>query len=198
MYAMKTKFLKILILGIFFCPLGFGKSKGRGKTMNQNEVAYLAGGCFWGMEELLRQTLGVAQTEVGYMGGEVKRATYLQVKTGTTNHAEAVKVVFDQRQLSYEDLLLKFFRIHDPTTLNRQGNDQGTQYRSAIFYTSEKQREIAEKVKRRVEASGAWKGTVVTQIVKAEEFWTAEDYHQDYLQKNPAGYTCHFERPLKF
>lgn len=166
--------------------------------MIQDEVAYLAGGCFWGMEDLLRQTPGVRQTEVGYMGGGIKNATYLQVKTGTTNHAETVKIIFDSTQLSYEQLLLKFFKIHDPTTLNRQGNDRGTQYRSVIFYTSENQRVVAEKIKERVDASGVWKGAVVTQILKAQEFWTAEDYHQKYLQKNPGGYTCHFERPFQF
>lgn len=166
--------------------------------MKQVEVAYLAGGCFWGMEELLRTLPGVEDTEVGYMGGVLKNATYIQVKTGKTNHAETVKVVFFPSQLKYEELLLKFFKIHDPTSSNRQGNDEGTQYRSVIFFTSEKQKETAEKIKNRVEQSKAWKDPIVTQIIEAKEFWKAEEYHQDYLQKNVDGYTCHFERKLNF
>lgn len=162
------------------------------------EIAYLAGGCFWGVEDLLRNQPGVIETQVGYMGGETKNATYNIVKTGITNHAETVKITFDPQKLKYEDLLLFFFKIHDPTTSNRQGNDIGTQYRSAIFYTSENQREAAERVKIRVEKSNAWKAPLVTQIVKAGEFWKAEEFHQDYLQKNPGGYTCHFERKIQF
>ncbi|UOF02785.1 peptide-methionine (S)-S-oxide reductase MsrA [Bdellovibrio reynosensis] len=166
--------------------------------MESSEVAYLAGGCFWGMEDLIRKEPGVLETQVGYMGGDTANATYIQVKTGTTNHAETVKVVFDPNKLKFEDLLLFFFKIHDPTTSNRQGNDIGTQYRSAIFYTSDKQKEAAEKIKEKVDKSGAWGKPATTQIVKAGEFWNAEDYHQDYLVKNPGGYTCHFERKLQF
>lgn len=162
------------------------------------EISYLAGGCFWGMEDLLRKMTGIKEVQVGYMGGSLKNATYNLVKTGTTGHAETVKIVFDPKQLKYEDLLLYFFKIHDPTTENRQGNDIGTQYRSEIFYTSEEQKITAEKVKARVDKSGAWGKPVVTKIEKAEEFWTAEEYHQDYLQKNPNGYTCHYIRPLNF
>jgi len=159
-----------------------------------HEVALLAGGCFWGMEEILRDIPGVIETEVGYTGGTTSGATYEQVKTGRTGHAESIRVVFDPSVLSYEDLLGYFFRMHDPTTMNQQGNDVGTQYRSTIFYTDESQRRVAEAVKARVEASGRWKRPIVTQIVPATEFWPAEGYHQDYLEKNPGGYTCHFLR----
>jgi len=169
-------------------------ASGHGKETAQRAIAYLAGGCFWGVEEIIRGIPGVVETEVGYTGGSVPHATYEQVKTGSTGHAESIKVTFDPRRLSYEDLLGWFFRLHDPTTMNRQGNDRGTQYRSAIFYTSEEQRRVAETVKARVDASGKWKNPVVTEIVPAGEFWPAESYHQDYLQKNPGGYTCHFLR----
>jgi peptide methionine sulfoxide reductase msrA/msrB len=159
------------------------------------ETAVLAGGCFWGMEDILRKVPGVLETEVGYAGGETARPNYEQVKTGRTGHAESIRVVFDPKKLSYADLLERwFFRMHDPTTANRQGNDVGTQYRSAIFVSSEEQRKTAEEVKQRVNASGRWKRPVVTEIVKAGEFTPAEGYHQDYLEKNPGGYTCHFLR----
>lgn len=157
-------------------------------------VAIVAGGCFWGMEDLIRQIPGVLDTEVGYTGGEMSSPRYEQVKTGSTGHAEAVRVVFDPNRLAYADFLGWFFRMHDPTTMNRQGNDVGTQYRSTIFYTSESQRDVAEQVKKQVDASGKWKAPVVTSIVKAGPFTSAEDYHQDYLEKNPGGYTCHFLR----
>jgi methionine-S-sulfoxide reductase len=160
------------------------------------EVAILAGGCFWGMEEILRGIPGVVETEVGYAGGTTESPSYDDVKTGRTGHAESVRVVFDPATLRYADLLERwFFKMHDPTTQDRQGNDVGTQYRSAIFTTSEEQRRIATEVRARVDASGAWKAPVVTQIVPAGPFTPAEDYHQDYLQKNPDGYTCHFLRP---
>lgn len=173
-------------------------STSKGKRMAQSEVTYLAGGCFWGVEDLLRKLPGVTETEVGYMGGETKNATYNIVKTGTTNHAETVKITFDPQKLKFEDLLLFFFKIHDPTTKNQQGNDKGTQYRSVIFYTSNEQKDTAERTILRVDKSGAWKAPVVTQVIKAGEFWKAEDYHQDYLVKNPGGYTCHFERKVQF
>jgi peptide methionine sulfoxide reductase msrA/msrB len=161
----------------------------------RRETAILAGGCFWGMEELLRAIPGVIQTDVGYAGGKTGDPTYEDVKTGSTGHAESVRIVFDPTKLSYAELLEKwFFRMHDPTTADRQGNDVGTQYRSAIFVTSADQRRVAEEVKRRVDESGKWDEPLVTQIVEAGPFTPAEDYHQDYLQKNPGGYTCHYFR----
>ncbi len=160
------------------------------------EVAYLAGGCFWGMEDLLRAIPGVVETDVGYMGGTTPAPRYESVKTGQTGHAESVKVVFDPKLLKYEDLLENwFFRMHDPTTLNRQGNDAGSQYRSAIFYSTAAQKGVAEAVKARVDQSGKWKKPVVTEITAAATFTAAEGYHQDYLAKNPGGYTCHYMRP---
>ncbi len=158
------------------------------------QVAIFAGGCFWGMEDLLRKIPGIVETVVGYTGGTTPSAVYETVKTGSTGHAESVRVSFDPSKITYEDLLGWFFRMHDPTTLNQQGNDRGTQYRSAIFYQNEEQRRVAEKVKARVDKSGKWKRPVVTQIVPAVKFHEAEGYHQDYLQKNPGGYTCHFLR----
>ena len=158
------------------------------------ETAVLAGGCFWGMEEILRKIPGVLETEVGYTGGTLANTRYEDVHTGRTGHAEAVRIVFDPRQISYESILRYFFRLHDPTTLNRQGNDMGSQYRSAIFWNSDEQRRTAERVKAEVDASGKWERKVVTEIVKAGQFYPAEEYHQDYLQKNPGGYTCHYLR----
>jgi peptide methionine sulfoxide reductase msrA/msrB len=158
------------------------------------KVATLAGGCFWGVEELIRALPGVVATEVGYTGGNVANATYQNHE----GHAEAIKITYDPATISYEKILEFFFTIHDPTTLNRQGNDVGTSYRSAIFVHDDEQRQVAERVKAKVEKSGAWKRPVVTEIVPAKEFWTAEAYHQDYLQKNPGGYTCHYVRPIKF
>lgn len=161
----------------------------------QRERVVLAGGCFWGMEELLRKIPGVLETRVGYSGGTTDKATYEQVKTGRTGHAEAVEVVFDPAVLSFETLLERwFFKMHDPTTENRQGNDRGTQYRSAIFFTTDAQRATAERVKAKVDKSGKWGKPIVTQVVAAGPFWEAEGYHQDYLQKNPGGYTCHWMR----
>jgi peptide methionine sulfoxide reductase msrA/msrB len=169
-----------------------GKEPGCAQTM---EEAVLAGGCFWGMEEILRAIPGVIDTEVGYTGGTTPHPTYEDVRTGRTGHAESVRIHFDPRKLRYEDLLEHwFFRMHDPTTKNRQGNDRGTQYRSAIFVTSEEQRRAAEAVKARVEKSGKWKAPLVTEIVDAGAFTSAEEYHQDYLQKHPGGYSCHFLR----
>ena len=162
------------------------------------EVAMVAGGCFWGVEDLFRKLPGVKETETGYTGGFIPEATYDRVKKGKTGHAEAVRIVFDPTKISYEQLLNYFFKIHDPTTLNRQGNDTGTQYRSAIFYLSEGQKKTAEMVRAKVDATGFWKGMVITEIVAAGEFYRAEDYHQKYLIKNPGGYTCHYERPFIF
>lgn len=163
-----------------------------GKT--QLEVATLAGGCFWGMEELLRKMPGIVSTVVGYTGGTLANPNYELVKTGATGHAESIEIKFDPKKTSYEEILRFFFRIHDPTTKNRQGNDVGTQYRSAIFVHDETQRKVAEKVKGEVDASGKWPKPILTEIVKAGPFYSAEEYHQDYLQKNPGGYTCHFIR----
>jgi len=166
--------------------------------MSEPETAYLAGGCFWGMEDLLRELPGVVATEVGYTGGTTENPTYPAVHAGVTGHAEAVKIVFDPARTSYEELLLFFFKMHDPTTKNRQGNDVGTSYRSAIFYVDDAQRESAERLRARVDASGAWKRPVVTEIVPFAAWYPAEEYHQDYLRKNPGGYTCHFVRDLEF
>lgn len=165
-----------------------------GADSGRRQTAVLAGGCFWGMEEILRGIPGVVKTEVGYAGGTAPNATYEQVSTGTTGHAESVRIVFDPERLSYEGLLGYFFRMHDPTTPNRQGNDAGTQYRSAIFYADDDQRRTAEAVKARVGASGKWKRPIVTEIVAATQFWPAEEYHQSYLEKHPDGYSCHFLR----
>ncbi len=160
-----------------------------------HEVAILAGGCFWGMEDLLRRVDGVLETEVGYAGGTTDSPTYQTVKTGRTGHAESVRIAFDPKRLSYAELLEKwFFRMHDPTTKNRQGNDIGTQYRSAIFFTSPEQEKTAHAVIEKVNASGVWKAPIVTEVIPSGQFTPAEDYHQDYLEKNPGGYTCHFLR----
>ncbi len=160
----------------------------------KTETAIFSGGCFWGMQEILRQIPGVSTTAVGYTGGTVANPTYEQVCSHTTGHAEAVQIVFDPAKISYEKLLGYFFRMHDPTTLNQQHNDVGSQYRSGIFYASDAQKLVAEKVKAQINASGKWKNPVVTEITKAAEFYPAEDYHQDYLQKNPGGYNCHYLR----
>jgi peptide-methionine (S)-S-oxide reductase len=154
------------------------------------EKAILAGGCFWGMQELLRNYPGVISTRVGYSGGDVANATYRNHGT----HAEAIEIVFDPSKLSYRQLLEFFFQIHDPTTLNRQGNDRGLSYRSAIYYTTDEQRHVAEETIKDVEASGLWPGKVVTEVAPAGPFWEAEPEHQDYLQRIPNGYTCHFIR----
>ncbi|MCB0216232.1 MAG: peptide-methionine (S)-S-oxide reductase MsrA [Chloroflexi bacterium] len=160
-----------------------------------DETIVIAGGCFWGMEALLREIPGVLDTEVGYAGGDTPDPTYPEVRGGRTGHAESVRVTFDPSRLSLATLLEDwFYRMHDPTTVNRQGNDIGSQYRSAIFYADEEQRRVAEAVTARVEASGRWKRPIVTQILPAGPFTPAEDYHQDYLVKNPGGYTCHFMR----
>lgn len=159
-----------------------------------SEIAILAGGCFWGVEQLIRQIPGVQETTVGYCGGATESPTYPEVKTGKTGHAEAIQIRFDTSLLSYDALLDVFFRLHDPTTKNQQGNDIGSQYRSAIFYLSEKQRIAAEAAVVRATQSGRWKRPIVTEIVPEARFWSAEDYHQDYLVKNPNGYNCHYLR----
>ena len=159
------------------------------------ETIYLAGGCFWGMEEILRKIPGVRETQAGYTGGWLPNPKYDDTHDSKSGHAESVKVVFDPKTLSLEELLEKwFFRMHDPTTLNRQGNDVGSQYRSAIFTFNETQKTTAETVKARVNASGKWRRPVVTEIATASIWYSAEGYHQKYLVKNPGGYTCHFMR----
>ncbi|MFI5308910.1 MAG: bifunctional methionine sulfoxide reductase B/A protein [Polyangiales bacterium] len=170
------------------------QSAAQTKVKVTRETAVLAGGCFWGMENILRKIPGVLDTEVGYAGGKLTHPSYEDVSTGTTGHAESVRVVFDPSVLSYEALLGYFFRMHDPTTRNRQENDVGTQYRSAIFYANEQQRQVAESVKDKVNKSGKWKQPIVTEVVPAGEFYPAEGYHQDYLVKHPDGYSCHYLR----
>jgi peptide-methionine (S)-S-oxide reductase len=155
------------------------------------ERAVLAGGCFWGMQDLIRRFDGVKSTRVGYSGGDVPNATYRNHGT----HAEAIEIVFDPTKISYRRLLEFFFQIHDPTTRNRQGNDVGLSYRSAIFYTTDEQKQVAEDTIADVEASGLWPGKVVTEVSPVGPFWEAEPEHQDYLEKIPNGYTCHFIRP---
>lgn len=154
------------------------------------ERAILAGGCFWGMQDLIRKLPGVIETRVGYTGGDVQHATYRNHGT----HAEGIEVIFDPEQLSYRKLLEFFFQIHDPTTLNRQGNDRGTSYRSAIYYLSDAQKDVAKDTIADVNASGLWPGPVVTEVGPAGSFWEAEPEHQDYLERYPHGYTCHFPR----
>ena len=159
--------------------------------MMSQERALLAGGCFWGMQDLIRRRPGVLSTRVGYTGGEVPNATY----RNHGNHAEAIEVIFDPAKMSFRNLLELFFQIHDPSTPDRQGGDRGASYRSAIFYMSEEQRRIAENTIAEVNASGFWPGSVVTEVTEAGDFWEAEPEHQDYLERIPNGYTCHFVRP---
>ena len=154
------------------------------------ERAVLAGGCFWGMQDLIRKLPGVLMTRVGYSGGNIPNATY----RNHGNHAEAIEIVFDPGKISYRRLLEFFFQIHDPTTLNRQGNDVGASYRSAIFYVNDEQKKVAEDTIADVEASGLWPGKVVTEVSPVGDFWEAEPEHQDYLERYPGGYTCHFPR----
>lgn len=159
--------------------------------MSQTEKAILAGGCFWGMQDLIRRRPGVVTTRVGYTGGDVTNATYRNHGT----HAEAIEIVFDPAETSYREILEFFFQIHDPTTKNRQGNDIGMSYRSAIYYVNDDQRDVAEDTIADVNASGLWPGKVVTEVEPAGPFWEAEPEHQDYLERIPNGYTCHFPRP---
>ena len=160
-------------------------------SSHEQDRAVLAGGCFWGMQDLLRRRPGVISTRVGYTGGNVPNATYRNHE----GHAEAIEIIFDPQKLSYRKLLEFFFQVHDPTTKNRQGNDVGTSYRSAIFYTTEEQQRIAQETIADVDASGLWPGKVVTEIKPVSEFWEAEPEHQDYLERIPNGYTCHYVRP---
>ena len=160
--------------------------------------ATFAAGCFWGVEATFRQLPGVTSTRVGYTGGKTVNPTYKEVCTNRTGHAEAVQILFDPQKLKYDDILLQFFKMHDPTTLDSQGNDRGTQYRSAIFYMNEEQKKSAETIRARVDKSGAWGRPVVTEIAPFTTFVRAEDYHQKYLENEPGGYTCHFMRKMEF
>jgi peptide methionine sulfoxide reductase msrA/msrB len=187
-----------------FIPLDRLRAEGMGRFLflfeqkKSWDEAIVAGGCFWGLEHLLGRLPGVIATEVGYTGGSKSKPRYEDVKKGNSGHAESVKILFDPKKISYEEILLQFFKMHDPTTLDRQGNDLGSQYRSVIFYKNDEQKRVAERVKKRVDDSKKWGKPVVTQIVEAHEFYRAEDYHQDYLEKNPKGYTCHFVRNMEF
>ncbi|HNW45393.1 MAG TPA: peptide-methionine (S)-S-oxide reductase MsrA [Elusimicrobiales bacterium] len=171
-------------------------AKGKKKMDNSPklETAVLAGGCFWGMEEIIRQVPGVVSTVVGYTGGKTENPGYEEVKTGATGHAESIEIKFDPAKISYGALLDLFFTMHDPTTPNRQGNDVGTQYRSAIFYAGPQQRKEALAAVKRAQVSGLWKKPVATEVTALDKFWPAEDYHQDYLQKHKGGYSCHYIR----
>lgn len=180
---------------------GAGVSSQHSKVENMSKLpdnlscAVFAGGCFWGMQQLFRQLDGVKKTTVGYTGGDTDNPTYNDVKTGRTGHAEAVEIIFDPAIISYRELLEFFFQIHNPTTQNQQGNDIGTQYRSAIFYVDDAQKQAASEVMAAVDESGKWPGKLATQLQPATRFYDAEKYHQDYLQNNPGGYSCHFIRP---
>jgi len=178
-----------------FIPVTDLKKEGLEEYLDDfTEKALLAGGCFWGVQDLFRKLPGVVASEVGYSGGQDNTPTYEEVKTGKTNHAEAVFIRFDPSKITYEQILDYFFKLHDPTTVNQQGNDVGTQYRSNIFYYNEAQRLVAQKVFEKVDISKKWKKPIVTQITAAKTFFSAEEYHQDYLVKHPNGYTCHFLR----
>lgn len=187
---------KYLFLIIFTCiPVLFltynNITMTKTKTNIQTETAVLAGGCFWGMEELIREKTGVIDTTVGYTGGNTKNPSYQDITTGTTGHAEAVQVIYNPEVISYSELLKYFFIIHNPMTINRQGNDIGTQYRSAIFYKNNTEKLIAQDIIQQANNSGKFSRKLSTKIEKLTEFYPAEEYHQDYLQKNPHGYTCH-------
>jgi len=160
----------------------------------KTEAAILGGGCFWGVEEILRKIPSVLDTEVGYCGGSSQTATYQKVTKGNTGHVEVVRIQFDPQKISFVGLLEYFFRLHDPTTHDQQGNDIGSQYRSVIFFQSEEQRKVSDEVKKKIQESGKWRAEVVTEILPRMPFFSAEDYHQDYLQKNPDGYNCHYLR----
>ena len=162
------------------------------------ETTYIAGGCYWGLENLIAQIKGIQETIVGFSGGHIDDVTYNEVSSGNTGHAETIMIKFDQDQLSFESLLLEFFKLHNPTTPNQQGNDIGTQYRSSIFYTSDSQKAIAENVIKKVDASKHWDQKVMTEIVAFDKFYPAEESHQKYLEKNPNGYSCHFKRNFNY
>lgn len=183
----------IVVVSLFSLNLAQAKKAEFLKTVPE-EIAIFGGGCFWGVQDIIRKLPGVLKTDVGYSGGGLLDPAYADVHKGLTGHAEVVRVYFSPQKISYEKLLDYFFRLHDPTTLNRQGNDIGTQYRSVIFYQNDEQRKVASAKKEAVEQGKKWKKPVITEIVAAKPFYKAEDYHQDYLVKNPGGYTCHFLR----
>jgi peptide-methionine (S)-S-oxide reductase len=162
------------------------------------EIIYLAGGCYWGLEHLINEISGVSDTEVGFSGGHIKNVCYKEVTKGGTGHAETVKVEFDNLILPLDALLEEFFKIHNPTTINQQGNDMGSQYRSAIFYTNPNQKKVALKMIKKINDSGKWGAAVVTSLEQFVAFYPAEESHQKYLQRNPSGYTCHFKRDISF
>lgn len=175
---------------------GYGEYLGLFESDNiKYEKAFLAGGCFWGVEELFIKKNGVIDVRVGYSGGNIENPTDEIIRTGLTNHAETAEITFDPNYISYEDILKFFFRLHDPTTLNSQGNDKGTQYRSAIFFLNDEQEKTAKAVIKQANESGVYDSSIQTELSKAGEFYLAADYHQDYLQRNPSGYTCHYVRP---
>lgn len=195
-------FLKLgLLISVFVGAQALAadpKTDGAMMMKSQNQTAILAGGCFWGMEEIYRKIPGIVKTEVGYTGGKGENPAYEQVSQGGTGHAEAIKVEFDPTVITYEEVLKYFFRMHDPTSLNRQGNDVGTQYRSEIFYLNDIQKQVAEKVIKLVDQSKKWPKPVVTKVEMAGRFFPAEAYHQKYLVKNPKGYNDHYLRDFKF
>lgn len=184
----------ILLMALSFSFVLHAEVKRPAKT----EVAVFAAGCFWGVEEYFRKVPGVLKTQVGYTGGKTSNPKYDEMHDGHTGHAESVEIIFDPSKISYNDLMDKFYKIHDPTTLNRQGNDEGNQYRSAIFYNSPKQKEEALSFKAKVEKSGAWKASITTEIAEEKKFWPAEEYHQKYLVKHPSGYDNHYVRKISF
>ncbi len=184
-------FLKFARLGLLFSVIFFSAAN---SNAQKYETAILAGGCFWGMQELINQVDGVVKSRVGYIGGKGENPSYELVSTGLTGYAEAIEITFDLQKISYEKILKFFFTIHDPTTLNRQEHDSGTQYRSEIFYLNSAQKKIALDVIDQANKSGVFKKPVVTKVTKAGKFYEAEGYHQNYLKKNPYGYTCHHVR----
>ena len=162
------------------------------------QSAYLAGGCYWGLEDLLRKIPGVLNTKVGFSGGHIKNVSYKDVTKGDTGHAESIEIKFDSKELSYQNLLFNFFKMHNPTTINQQGNDKGTQYRSSIFYTNEQQKKTALQAIKLVNKSKEWENPVVTEVIAFANFYPAEESHQKYILKNPDGYSCHFVRKFDF
>ena len=200
----KTKLLKLTmlknLLKTFLTLIFLANMTNQAEAKNQTtknpkyQKAILAGGCFWGMQELFRKVDGVVKTEVGYIGGTIPNPNYRIVSTGISSYAESIEITFDPNKISYEKILKFFFTIHDPTTTNRQQNDVGSQYRSSIFYLNDEQKEVAQNVINQANKSGVFQSAVVTKIEKAGEFYEAEAEHQDYLEKNPYGYTCHHIR----
>ena len=190
---------KILFLStLIFSFVLHAETKVKAKTPVKTETATFAAGCFWGVEEFYRKIPGVVKTQVGYTGGTTNNPKYDEMHDGQTGHAESVEIVFNPAQISFSELMDKFFKFHDPTTLNKQGNDRGNQYRSAIFYHSEQQKNQAIAFKAKVDKSKAWSNPVVTEIVPSKKFWPAEEYHQKYLVKNPGGYDNHYVRQISF